>query len=106
MFTLVSKSVKDASVLRRLQFAASFLPKDTPKYGEALTSFALRGKEDRNSLNPEQAIQIAENLSMVYATALASDLELTREIVSMKRPGSDTPMGFVLISKKSKCTSL
>ena len=103
MFALVSKSVKDTSVLRRLQFAAAFLPKDIPKYGEAITSFALTGKEDRNSLNPAQAVQIVENLAMVDSAALASDVELTREIVAMKRPESDAPIGYPLISNKSKC---
>ena len=100
MFTLVSKSVKDVSVLRRLQFAAAFLPQDFPNYGEAITSFALTGREDRNSLNPAQAIQIMENLSLVDSAALASDVELTKEIVAMRRPESGAPIGFPLISKK------
>lgn len=55
MFVLVTKSVKDASVLRKMQFAAVFLPKEIPNYGDLLTSFALKGKEDRNSLDPGQA---------------------------------------------------
>ena len=45
-----------------------FLPKDLPSYADTLTSFALTGKEDRNSLSPEQAIQIVENLSVVDAS--------------------------------------
>ena len=52
-------------------------------------SFALANKEDRNSISPEQAIEIVENLNVLDPAALVSDVELTRAIVNLKRPGSD-----------------
>ena len=58
MLSLVNKSVKDPSVLRRLQFASVFLKREFPKYADILMSFALKGKENRNPLNSEQAKRI------------------------------------------------
>ena len=40
----VSKDIKDASVLSRLEFAASYLPKDMPNYLDYVTAFALKIK--------------------------------------------------------------
>lgn len=103
MLSLASKSVKDASVLRRLQFAASFYPKDLPNYSENIIAFALKGKEDRNSLNPDQALQLVENMQCLDSGSLISEVELIKEIVLMKRAGSDAPLGIVLLSRKTKC---
>lgn len=58
MLSLATKSIKDASVLRRLEFAATYFPQDMPNYSENVAAFALKGKEDRNSLDPEQALQL------------------------------------------------
>ncbi len=66
-------------------------------------SFALANKEDRNSLSPKQAIEIVENLNVLDPAALVSDVELTRAIVNLKRPGSDAALGFPLISSRSQC---
>lgn len=102
-FSLLSQSIKDASVLRRLEFAASFYPKSMPKYWENLVLFSTKDKEDRNSITPELAHQIIENLDIVDSRCFASDVELTKEIVTMKKVGSDAPLGVVLISDKESC---
>lgn len=103
MFSLLSHSIKDASVLRRLQFAARFYPKDMPNYSEHLALFSLKGKEGRNTLSPEQACQFVENMEVIDNRALNSDTELTKEIVKMTKYGSDVPLGVILISGKEFC---
>lgn len=45
-----------------------------------------------------------ENISVVDVAALVSDMELAKEIVLMKRAENDAPLGFPLISSKSKCS--
>lgn len=90
-------------MLRRLEFAASFLPDDMPSYSENVLEFALKGKEDRNSLNPEEALQLVENLKFLDSGALVSEIELIKEIVMMKRAGSDSPLGVILMSTKANC---
>ena len=103
MFSVVSQSIKDASVLRRLQFAGNFLPRDMPAYSEILAAFSVDKNEKRNSLSPEKALLLVENLKAVDSAFFRTDTELTREIVEMKRPGSDAYLGIVLISSKTTC---
>ena len=105
MFPLLSQSIKDASVLRRLEFAANFLPNTMPNYSDCLASFSLKGKEDTSTLTPQQAHQFVENLQVIDKRAFSSDLELTKEIVLMNRPRTDIPLGVVLISRKVSCRS-
>lgn len=103
MLSLVSKTIRDASVLRRLEFAAGYFPQDMPGYIDQIMTFALKGREDRNTLSPEQALQLIENLQLLDNEALVSDKDLIQEIVSMKKPGRDDPLGIVLVSAKSNC---
>ena len=49
-------------------------------------------------MDPRQGIQVVENMSVVDVAALIS-----REIISMKRAENDAPLGFPLITTKSKC---
>ena len=99
----MSKDIKDVSVLRRLEFAASYLPKDMPNYLDYVTAFALKDKEDKNSLNPEKALQLIENLQFMDHGALISEQNLIKEIVMMKKAGGDAPLGVVLVSSKPNC---
>lgn len=103
MLSLVSQSVKDASVLRRLEFAATYLPHDMPDYADYVIAFALKNNEARNYLTPQQALQFVENIKFADSAALASDVNLVKEIVMMKSLGSDDPLGVILISSISDC---
>ena len=103
MFSLLSQSIKDLSVLRRLEFAARFYPRSMPNFSDRLASFSLLTREGRNSLTAEQARHFVQNLELIDNGALASDVELTTEIVKMTKSGSDAPLGIVLISSKINC---
>lgn len=101
MLSVLCKTIKDASVVRRLEFAASFYPRSMPSYWERVASFSLKTKEDRNSLAPDQARQFVENIEVVDNGAFASDIELTREM--MEKQGEGMPRGIVLISQNESC---
>lgn len=105
MFSVVASSIKDVSVLRRLEFAGSFLPRGMPAYPETLAAFSVTKNESRNSLTPEQALLMVDNLKVVDKEVFKSDEELTKEIVLMKKPGSDAYLGVVLLSSKDRCQS-
>lgn len=91
---------KDASVLRRLEFAADFFPRSMPHYWDTVALFSLKTKEGRNCLTPEQAHQFVDNIKMIDEGAFTSDLGLTKEIATMTKAGADVPFGVVLISDK------
>ena len=103
MFSQFSQFVKDVSVVRRLQFAARFSPKTMPNYWDHITAFSQETKAHRNSLTPENVRLLIENLEVIDQGAFASDKELTKEIVMMAKPGTDAPLGIILISSKESC---
>lgn len=103
MFSILSKSLKDASVLRRLEFAARFYPRGMHYYSESVVSFSVKAKRERNNLTVEQADSIIENLEMIDDGEFSSDMELTKEIVMMEKHESESPLGVVLVSSKTRC---
>lgn len=102
MFSSLYKSIRDASVIRRLGFAANFYPPSMPKYWETISSFSVT-RQDRNELNPEQARQIIENLQVIDREALVTDDELLKEVTMTNSAGIDAPVGIVLISECESC---
>lgn len=101
MFSSLYKSVRDASVIRRLQFAANFYPRSMPKYWENVASFSIKTRGETNELNPEQARQIVENLEVIDKEALTTDDELLKEITTAEDVSEST--GIVLISGNESC---
>ena len=63
----------------------------------------LKNKEDRNSLSCDTTLQLVDNLKALDGAAFSSDLQLTKEIMTMERQGSDAKLGIVLISMNDKC---
>ena len=60
MWQEVLSEVPDIVSLRRLLFATSQLPKDTPKYYEIITAFAFGGM--KNNANPSKTKILLENI--------------------------------------------
>lgn len=93
-----SKVIHDPSVLRRLLFATSLLPEDTPKLWEVIAKFVC------SSISPKQAQMISENISFIDSQALTSDATLFKELVFM--PFADREhLGVILMSSKKCCVS-
>ena len=101
MLNTLSQMLKDVSVVRRLGFAASFLPRSMPGYWETVCSFSVMHKQSRNAITPEQVQTLVDNLEMIDNQVFTPDQELIREIVVMPRSGQlDLPLGIVLVSPK------
>ena len=71
--------VSQASTVRRMLFATSFLPPDIPNYWEMVATFASDG-----SVSPQQAKLKMENVQMLDSEALCSDVNLTKELMAME----------------------
>ena len=96
--------IKDVSVIRRLGFAASFLPKTMPAYWESVTNFAVLHRPSRCDLTPEQVRVVVENMSLIDKEALTTDSELTQEILDIPLLSGAGSHGIVLVSDKESCT--
>ena len=103
MLSKLSIHIKDPSVLRRAEFAATFYPRSMPSFWSHLASFSLMQREHRNSLTIEEARMFIENVEALNKDALATDFQLTNDIVEMVRMGTDTLLGVVLVSAKENC---
>ena len=101
MLSEASKYIKDTSVLRRLLFAASLLPVDTPKLWEIVVKFAA---PSTTTLLPEQAKLIVDNITFTDEHVLTPDEVLFRELVFMPFERREH-IGVVLISEKTNCVA-
>lgn len=71
----------DTSVLRRILFATSILPDNTPDLWEIVAKFAVA--KSNASILPEQARVIADNITYTDELVLMSDDELFMELAMM-----------------------
>lgn len=97
-----AKVVLDASVLRRLLFAASTLHQDTPEYWNVVSKFATNNSTSCADLEPEQARLITDNIMFTDPEVMAADVELYKELVMMPFKEKEH-LGVTLISKKDRC---
>ena len=97
---LLPAELQDAAVLRRIIFAATYLPTDVPHYWSIVGQF-LGAKVD-----PEVLRVAVENLHTLNEAAFASDEQLTKELQGLS-PSADlrigTPIGLVHISNVTSC---
>ena len=103
MLSSLQEEVSDPSVIRRLSFAASFYPTSMPNYWKTVAEFGVLHSTSNNNLTPEQVQIFVENLEMLDSETFISDRGLTDEIIGMLRPGSDIPLGVVLVSSRDNC---
>ena len=96
-----SKYVDSPSVLRKLLFAATNLPKDLPDYWKTVTSFAMN-ESHKEKLTPSKVEALIDNIQYCDKDALLSDKDLMD--VLLKQKGRDgKPLGVALVSSLSKC---
>ena len=62
MLDIVSKYIKDVSVLRRLLFAVAHLPSSTPNLWGVAVEFATKGKDTQTCVTEAQAKVLADNI--------------------------------------------
>ena len=80
---LVGSVIRDVSVLRRMLFAASYLPQDVPHYWEIVASFSCVNSSI--SLSADRVKLFMENLQLLSRQAFATDAELTAELLKTHR---------------------
>ena len=90
--------VSQASTVRRMLFATSFLPPDIPNYWEMVATFASDG-----SVSPQQAKLKMENVQMLDSEALCSDVNLTKELMAMEYGPANQALGVPLVPKQTMC---
>lgn len=100
MWQEIGSVVPDASVLRRLLFAAMHVSKDCPKYWNIVTEFAFGSSE----CNKDDVRVLLDNLEFLDHKAFQTDKELLRELCSTEGYHRQ-PLGIVLISSNSTCRS-
>lgn len=103
MLETIAKYIQDVSVLRRLLFAAKFLPPDIPHFWGLVVEFATVGKTSASSITPEQARVFVENLECLNAKAFDTDQDLFKELMQMEIPGKIKRLGVPLISANDTC---
>ena len=104
MLSSLYQGVRDVSVVRRLTFAANFLPKSMPNYWKTVASFNVHHQQARNNLTTEQVQLFVENLKVIDPETFTNDQDLVREIADMPRCGTDIPQGIILISPNETCS--
>ena len=99
MWQEINGVVPDVSSLRRLLFAVTQLPKDTPNYWSIVCEFVFPGKLD---VDQNKVRILVENIRFMNIEAFATDKALHDEL-KLCSIDSKLPMGIVLISSKQTC---
>lgn len=102
MLGLISKYVKEASVLRRLVFAVVHLPQDLPNFWGVVLEYATKGQERRCTITAQQAQMLVENMQELDGMAFSTDKKLLQDLMALQVPRCK-PLGLVLISANNKC---
>ena len=102
MLGLISKYIKDTSVLRRLLFAIVHLPEDLPNYWRVVLEFATKGQEREPAMTSDQAQMLVENMQELDAMAFATDKVLLQDLMQLQ-VSKCKPLGLILISDIKEC---
>lgn len=89
------KNTLNIGVLRKILFAAVFLPQDMPKYWETIKVFS------RAELPVSELQSAVQNLQYLNKAAFSTDKQLLSELCTNE--SSTEPIGIVLISSQKLC---
>ena len=99
MLGILSKYIKEVSVLRKLLFAISFLPEDLPNRWDIAIHFAY-SSQAATGITPQHAKTLSENIQLLDAHAFSSDELLRRELMTFPK---GKPLGIILLSARNTC---
>ena len=102
MLGLISKYIKDASVLRRLLFAVVNLPQDLPNFWGVVLEYATKGQESRSTVTAQQVQMLIENMQELDSMAFTTDRKLLQDLMELQVPKCKA-LGIVLISGNNQC---
>ena len=98
MFQEVDSVVPDISVLRKLLFASTYIPKETLHYCEEVITFAFDGRTEKP--DSEKVRVLLENVEILDQKAFSTDTELLADLRSHDSV-QNIPLGVILISTNS-----
>jgi hypothetical protein len=101
---LLPAELQDLAILRRILFAAVYLPSEMPNYWDVITGFA--NNDVLKPLQPHSVKLAVENLRVINESIFATDRDLSKEIHDLKTSSEAIyPLGVVLVSSQDICTS-
>uniref|UniRef100_A0A1X7TCX0 CxC5 like cysteine cluster associated with KDZ domain-containing protein n=1 Tax=Amphimedon queenslandica TaxID=400682 RepID=A0A1X7TCX0_AMPQE len=89
----------DLEATRRMLFATSWLPSDTPNYWNMVAKFS------KSSITPESAKIQMENVQVFSHECFISDHNLTLELIEMECPVTKKHLGIPLVPLNDCCLS-
>lgn len=92
----------DQASLRRILFAAVYLPTDCPHYWEVVSKFAGLGTGSK--IDAEKVKIAVENMQLLNERAFSTDKALALELQNMTYDKCE-PLGIVLVSPNQVCLS-
>jgi hypothetical protein len=97
--------VNDIAVLKRLMFATSYLPPETPHYWEIVTQFGgcHFGFNREDKLSPDSVRVAMENIKFMNPNAFTMETDMIKELVTMPYGPSKQPLGLQLVQAISEC---
>ena len=104
MDILVEK-VSDVAVIRRILFAAAFLPHDYPYYWKIIASFAFRASKVSKPLDPDEVKVLIENIQVLQSAAFIQEKNFVEELI-LSDDAAMQPIGVILISSKQHALSV
>ena len=102
MLGVIAHHLKDVSVLRRLLFAVTQLPRELPNFWGVAVEFATDGKVERNTIDFSTAAALLENIHSFDERAFDTDESLLQQLIGWT-PSTGRPLGLVLISPEKYC---
>ena len=94
---------ENASMQRRMVFAASFLPFEIPCYWNIVADFANQVVSSKSRVSPESAKVIVGNLQVLYKDVFSSDTDLAQQITRMEYSVTKQPLGIPLVPSQTNC---
>ena len=94
--------VQDPTILRRIIFAAVYLPKELPHYWSVVMQFASQAKKSGKTRHPEAVRMTVDKLQLINEQVFANDKQLTEEMHAFSIPLCSNPVGVFLISSRTK----
>lgn len=99
---LLPPELADITILRRILFASTYIPREFPGYWTVVTDFAKAGSSGGKMISPDTVKTAVENLQLLTPSAFTSDQDLTSQVHTFS-PQNKQPLGLILISSQQQC---
>lgn len=101
---LLSRS-EDTTLVRRMLFASSNLPKDLPHFWDVVTTFANQGASCEMKVSSNAARMAMENMKLLHPKAFTSEVDLMKELLTVECSTTKKALGIPLVPSQIQCHS-